>query len=238
MRAVILAGGKGARLKPYTITLPKPLVPVGEEPILKLLLTSLRNQGIKEATICVNHMRELIESYFGDGSRQGIKIRYSHEDKPLGTVAPIKQITTLPEDFLVINGDTLTDLSYNRLFREHKLNDCIMTVATYKRKIQIDYGVIFYGADHVAQKFVEKPAYEVDVSMGIYVFNQAVLKYVPADTYFGFDDLMHKLLEAGEKVHIYEHKGYWLDIGRPEDYEQANEDVAQAKMTQSEFKAQ
>lgn len=229
MRAVILAGGKGSRLKPYTITLPKPLVPVGEEPILKLLLISLRNQGIKEATICVNHMRELIESYFGDGSQLGIKIKYSHEDKPLGTVAPIKKIKTLPEDFLVINGDTLTDLSYSRLYREHKFNNCVMTVATCQRQVTVDYGVIKYGPDQMAREFVEKPAFNVDVSMGINVFNKQVFKYIPDDIYFGFDDLMDRLLAAGEKVHIYEHKGYWLDIGRPEDYEKANEDVARAR---------
>jgi NDP-mannose synthase len=225
MRTVILAGGQGVRLKPYTITLPKPLVPVGEEPIMKLLLNSLKRQGIKEVVICVNHMRELIEAYFGDGSEMGMKIRYSRETKPLGTVAPIKLIQGLPDDFLVMNGDVMTDLSMRKLFHEHKTNDAIMTVATFTRNVHVDYGVIKHDADHVVNGFTEKPNYDVDVSMGVYAFNKRVFDYVPDNTYFGFDSLMHKLLLNGEKVKTFEHHGYWLDIGRPEDYEKANEDV-------------
>lgn len=236
MRAVILAGGKGVRLKPYTLTLPKPLVPVGEEPIMKLLLNNLKLQGIKEAVICVNHMSELIQAYFGDGSTMGMKIRYSHEQKPLGTVAPIKLIKGLPDDFLVMNGDILTDLSLHKLFYEHKTNDAIMTVATYKRKVAVDFGVIKYDHDHIAREFIEKPEYKLDVSMGIYAFNKRVFDFVPDNTYFGFDDLMHKLLKNGETVKTFEHHGYWLDIGRPEDYEQANEDVARV-LGQDFFKA-
>lgn len=226
MRAVILAGGRGVRLKPYTITLPKPLVPVGEDPIMKILLSSLKKQGIKEVVICVNHMSELIEAYFGDGSELGLRIRYSRETKPLGTVAPIKLVQGLPDDFLVMNGDIMTDLSLRKLFYEHKTNDAIMTVATYKRNVHIDYGVIKYDADHVVCSFIEKPDQDVDVSMGIYAFNKRVFEYVPDNTFFGFDSLMHKLLKNGEKVKTFEHHGYWLDIGRPEDYEKANEDVA------------
>ncbi len=225
MRAVILAGGKGTRLKPYTITLPKPLVPVGEEPIMKLLLESLKKQGIKETVICVNHMGNLIEAYFGDGSEYGMQIRYSREQKPLGTVAPIKLIQGLPEDFLVMNGDVLTNLSFRKLFLEHKINDAILTVATHARNVHIDYGVIGHDPDYFVNSFVEKPDYDVNVCMGIYAFNKRVFDYVPENTYFGFDDLMHKLLDNGEKVKIFEHKGYWLDIGSPEDYEKANEDV-------------
>ena len=237
MIAVILAGGLGVRLKPYTITLPKPLVPVGEEPIMKILLNSLKQQGIKEVVICVNHMCELIEAYFGNGSGVGLKIRYSRETKPLGTVAPIKLVQGLPDDFLVMNGDIMTDLSLRKLFYEHKTNDAIMTVATYKRKVHIDYGVIKYDADYVVYSFIEKPDQYVDVSMGIYAFNKRVFEYVPENNYFGFDNLMHKLLENGEKVKTFEHHGYWLDIGRPEDYEKANEDVARV-MNQSLQKAQ
>jgi NDP-sugar pyrophosphorylase family protein len=226
VQAVILAGGQGVRLKPYTITLPKPLVPVGEEPIMKLLLKSLKRQGIKEVVICVNHMKELIEAYFGDGSALGMNISYSRETKPLGTVAPIKLIQELPDDFLVMNGDIMTDLSLRKLFYEHKTNDAIMTVATYKRNVHIDYGVIKYDANHIVTGFIEKPYYDVNVSMGIYAFNKRIFDYVPDNTYFGFDSLMHKLLQNGEKVKTFEHHGYWLDIGRPEDYEKANEDVA------------
>ena len=230
MIAVILAGGKGVRLKPYTITLPKPLVPIGEDPIMKLLLLSLRNQGTKEVVICVNHMCDLIEAYFGDGSQLGLKIRYSREQKPLGTVGPVRLIQSLPDDFLVMNGDILTDLSIRKFFYEHKTSDAIMTVATYARNNNIDFGVIEHDNQDIIRGFIEKPQYEFNVSMGIYAFNKRVLDYVPEDTFYGFDSLMHTLLKNEERVKIYKHNGYWLDIGRPEDYEKANEDVARAKM--------
>ena len=157
MRAVILAGGKGMRLKPYTVTMPKPLVPVGEEPILKILLQNLRRQGVREATVCVNHMADLIEAYFGDGSKLGISVKYSHELQPLGTAAPIKLIKNLPDDFLVMNGDLLTDLSFQQLFQEHKNNDAIMTIATHTQEIKVDYGVIKTGPDHTAQASWKNP---------------------------------------------------------------------------------
>jgi len=226
MRAVILAGGKGMRLKPYTVTMPKPLVPVGEEPILKILLQNLRRQGVREATVCVNHMADLIEAYFGDGSKLGISVKYSHELQPLGTAAPIKLIKNLPDDFLVMNGDLLTDLSFQQLFQEHKNNDAIMTIATHTQEIKVDYGVIKTGPDHTAQAFVEKPTYDLDVCMGIYALNKRALEYIPDNTRFGFDDLVHALMEKGETVRTFAHDGYWLDIGRPEEYQQANEDYS------------
>jgi len=226
MRAVIMAGGKGVRLKPYTVTLPKPLVPVGDQPIMKILLQNLRRQGIKEAVICVNHMCDLIEAYFGDGSELGIKIRYSREPKPLGTVAPIKLIKNLPDDFLVMNGDILTDISFNKLFWEHKNNGAIMTVATHAHKIKVDYGVITADQNHVAHEFTEKPDFDIDVCMGLYALNKRAFEYVPDATYFGFDDLVHRLLESGETIKTFEHHGYWMDIGRPEEYEKANQDFA------------
>ena len=224
MRAVILAGGKGIRLKPYTVSLPKPLVPVGEEPIMKILLQNLRRQGVREATICVNHMADLIEAYFGDGSKLGIRVKYTHEPQPLGTAAPIKLIMNLPDDFLVMNGDLLTDLSFKQLFWEHKNNDAIMTIATHPQKIKVDYGVIKSNPDHTAQAFVEKPTYDLDVCMGIYALNKRALDYIPDNTRFGFDDLVHALMEKAETVRTFAHDGYWLDIGRPEEYQQANED--------------
>ncbi|NLN87429.1 MAG: NTP transferase domain-containing protein [Syntrophomonadaceae bacterium] len=226
MRAVILAGGKGVRLKPYTVTLPKPLVPIGEEPIMQLVLANLANQGIKRVDLCVNHMCDLIKAYFGDGSRLGLDIHYSREEKPLGTVGPLKLLKTLPVHFLVMNGDVLTDLSLRRLYHEHVNDDAIMTIATFRRKTTVEFGVIKFGDDHYVRDFTEKPEYDVSVSMGIYIFNQRVLDYVPENTYFGFDDLMYELLRAGEKIKVVEHHGYWLDIGRPEDYEKANNDMA------------
>lgn len=227
MQAVILAGGKGVRLKPYTVSLPKPLVPVGEEPILKILLQNLRRQGVREATICVNHMADLIEAYFGDGSKFGISVQYTHEQQPLGTAAPIKLIKTLPDDFLVMNGDLLTDISFKQLYWQHKHNDAIMTIATHTQKIKVDYGVIKPGPDHTAESFVEKPTYDINVCMGIYALNKRALDYIPDGTRFGFDDLVKALLAKGETVRTFPHTGYWLDIGRPEEYEQANNDCRQ-----------
>ena len=224
MRAVILAGGKGTRLKPYTITLPKPLVPIVDQPILELIIQNLEKQGINELDVCVNHMGHLIESYFGGGSSYGVKIKYYYEKIPLGTVAPVKLIEDLPDNFIVMNGDVLTDLSFRDLFDEHMSSKSALTVATFQREEKIDYGVIKYDQQHRVYDFIEKPKYRWDVSMGIYVFNKSIFTYVPDDAYFGFDSLMATLLRNGELVKVHPHNGYWMDIGRPSDYEQANED--------------
>ncbi len=224
MRAIILAGGRGTRLKPYTITLPKPLVPVVDKPILELIINNLEKQGINELDVCVNHMGHLIESYFGDGTAYGVRINYSYENTPLGTVAPIKLIKDLPENFIVMNGDVLTDISFKTIFEEHILSGAVLTVATFQREEEIDYGVIRYDRDFIVNEFLEKPKYSWDVSMGVYVFNKKVFEYVPDNTYFGFDTLMNVLLKNGEMVKVHPHNGYWMDIGRPSDYEKANED--------------
>lgn len=225
MKAVILAGGKGSRLKPYTNVIPKPLVPVGDKAILEILLNRLRNAGTDEVFICVNHLAEIIKAFFGDGSKFGMKINYSLEDKPLSTVAPIKLIEGLPDDFLVMNGDLLTDLDFRELYDNHIANKALLTVATYKRKVKIDFGVIEIDSESkYAKGFIEKPEYNFNVSMGVYLMNKRVLDYVPFDTAFGFDNLMYKLLDEKVAVNIFPYDGYWLDIGRPEDYEQANID--------------
>ena len=225
MRAVILAGGKGTRLKPYTVTLPKPLVPIAERPILELILENFKAQGITEFDICVNHMGNLISSYFGDGSDHGVKITYSFEKTPLGTVAPIKRVPDLPENFIVMNGDIITDLPILTLYEEHISSSAAVTVATHERDEKIDYGVLGFDERQFINRFEEKPVFKFNVSMGLYVFNKRVFEYVPDDTYFGFDDLMFALLKRGEKVKAYPYDGYWMDIGRPEDYEQADLDM-------------
>lgn len=226
MKAVILAGGKGTRLKPYTTVIPKPLVPIGEKAILEILLARLKKSGVDEVVLCVNHFAEIIMAFFGDGSRHGIRIRYSLEDQPLGTVAPLKLISDLPENFLVMNGDLLTDLDFRILFEEHLKSETMLTVSTYHRTTKIDFGVI--EVDKVARKmlgFREKPEYDFDVSMGVYVMNHKALDYVPTGKPFGFDNLLLTLLEKKQTVNIYPYTGYWLDIGRPDDYERANEDI-------------
>jgi NDP-sugar pyrophosphorylase family protein len=226
MKAVILAGGKGTRLKPYTTVIPKPLVPVGEKAILEILITRLKKEGVDEVFICLNHFAEIIMAFFGDGSRFGLKINYSLEDEPLGTVAPIKLINGLPENFLVMNGDLLTDLPFHELFDYHMNGKALLTVSTFTRKNKIDFGVI--DVDPVslfATGFREKPEYTFDVSMGVYAMNRDVLEFVPPGTHFGFDNLMLTLLEKKRPAKIFPYGGYWLDIGRPDDYEKANEDI-------------
>lgn len=226
MKAVILAGGKGTRLKPYTSVIPKPLVPVGERAILEILITRLKKLGVDELFICVNHFAEIIMAFFGDGSKFGLKINYSTEEKPLSTVAPIKLIPNLPENFLVMNGDLLTDLDFGALYNFHLQNKALLTVSTYQRRTKIDFGVIDIDAGaQVASGFREKPEFTFDVSMGVYAMNRKVLNFVPENESFGFDNLMTTLLERHEPVKIYPYTGYWLDIGRPDDYEKANEDI-------------
>ncbi|MDP4281274.1 MAG: sugar phosphate nucleotidyltransferase [Bacteroidota bacterium] len=224
MKAVILAGGKGTRLKPYTTAIPKPLVPIGEKAILEVLINRLKQYGVDEIFICLNHFAEIIMAFLGDGSRFGIKVHYSLEDKPLGTVAPICLIKDLPENFLVMNGDLLTDLNFSVLYKYHLESDSLITVSAYERSTKIDFGVIEVNDQNKATGFLEKPEYKFLVSMGVYVMNRRVLDFVPPDTFYGFDNLMTTLLKEKQPVNIFRYKGYWLDIGRPDDYEKANED--------------
>ncbi len=226
MLAVILAGGKGTRLKPYTTAIPKPLVPVGEKAILEILLNRLRENGILEVVICLNHFAEIIRAFLGDGERFGMKVSYSTEDRPLGTVAPIKLISALPENFLVMNGDLLTDLDFSKLMEFHLERNDLLTVATYSRKTRIDFGVIdINDQSGTATGFREKPEYDFRVSMGVYAMKRKILEYVPAGKPFGFDELMLSLLEKNVRISVYPYSGYWLDIGRPDDYEKANRDL-------------
>ncbi len=225
MRAVILAGGKGTRLRPFTTTMPKPLVPLGDMPILELPIRRLVKAGCERATVTVGHMADLIMAYFGDGSKWGLSIDYSVEDEPLGTIGPLRLISDLPDDFLVMNGDLLTDLDYASFFRSHLESGAVGTIATYKREITVDFGVLAYeGDDHRITRFTEKPNECFSVSMGIYAFSRSILDLVPPTGPFGFDDLMLASIDRGLDVRAYPYDGYWLDIGRPDDYDRANED--------------
>lgn len=227
MKAVILAGGRGTRLKPYTTVIPKPLVPVGEKAIIDILISRLVKCGVDEVTICLNHFAEIIMAYLGDGSRSGLKISYSLEEEPLGTVAPISLIENLPENFLVMNGDLLTDLDFKMLFTDHISKNALLTVSTYHRTSKIDFGVLELDeTGKTVTGFREKPEYSFNVSMGVYVMNRKVLDFVPRNKAFGFDNLMLTMLEKKVPVNVFPYKGYWLDIGRPDDYEKANEDVS------------
>ncbi len=225
MEAVILAGGKGTRLKPYTTEIPKPLVSVGERPIIEILLTHMKKCGVTKAYLAVNHLAHLIEAVLGDGGRLGLPLVYSHESTPLSTVAPLKLIAGLPDNFIVANGDILTDLDFRELYRYHLTSKAKLTVTTCARSNRVDYGVIDVDGTGFVTGFKEKPTYDLTVSAGIYVFSKEVLEMAPDDVPFGFDDLMFTLLEQQEPVSTFPFDGYWLDVGRPDDYEQAQRDA-------------
>jgi NDP-sugar pyrophosphorylase family protein len=224
MQAVILAGGKGRRLAPYTNILPKPLVPIGDMPIVEVLIRQLKRYGIDEITLAVGHLSQLLVAYFGDGSRLGVRIRYSREEVPLGTVGPLALIPPPRESFLVMNGDVLTALDFGDLVAFHRRLGALATIAMHRRVNCIDLGVIECDGGHRIVRYVEKPTREYNVSMGIYVFEPRLLDYVPAGEYLDFPDLVTRLLAADEPVVAYPYDGYWQDLGRPDDYEQAVQD--------------
>jgi NDP-sugar pyrophosphorylase family protein len=224
MKAVVLAGGEGRRLAPYTRIIPKPLMPIGDKPILEILLQQMKHAGIKDVTIAVGHLADLMRLFFQDGSRLGMNISYSYEAKPLGTSGPLANVEGLDDTFLVTNGDVLTTLDFSDLFAFHKAQGGIATIATHKRKVNINLGVVELDGDHSIKGYREKPSIEYLVSMGVYVFELRILKYIPKDQYLDFPDLVLRLIEAGEKVSGYVFDGYWEDLGRPDDYERASAD--------------
>lgn len=221
MRAVILAGGKGTRLRPYTVVMPKPLMPIGNYPILEVVVKQLIAHGFDHITMAVNHQAELIQAFFNSGKKWGIKIDYTLEKSPLGTMGPLSLIEDLPKHFLVMNGDVLTDLSYSDFYRAHVTTDRIFSIATHDRETKIDFGVLEHNGDQILASFSEKPTFNFTVSMGVYMVSNRVLRHIPANEPFGFDTLMHTLLLAQTPPYLYPHDGYWLDIGRPDDYVQA-----------------
>lgn len=221
MKAVILAGGKGTRLAPYTKILPKPLMPIGEMPVLEVLIRQLKHQGFDEIILTVGHMAGLLHAFFGDGSQFGVKLTFSLEDCPLGTAGPLALVNGLDETFLVMNGDVLTDLNYLELLNYHQSQGGIATIAMHNRQVKIDLGVILCNDGPGVVGYIEKPTYEYQVSMGVYVFEPRLLRYIDRGAYLDFPNLVHRLLGAGEKVVGFPFSGYWQDLGRPDDYEQA-----------------
>ncbi|MGA7401070.1 MAG: sugar phosphate nucleotidyltransferase [Candidatus Sulfotelmatobacter sp.] len=219
-RAVVLAGGKGSRLRPYTVVLPKPLMPIGEYPILEVILRQLASQGFDRVTLAVNYQAEIVRAFCGDGSRWGISIDYSLETVPLSTIAPLRLISDLPENFLLMNGDVLTDLPMQNLYEEHVSQKRLFTIAASERTNIVDYGVLHAREDQLIG-FEEKPKFQYLVSMGVYILNRSVLDRVPVGQKYGFDDLMLDMLANKESVHVERHSGYWLDIGRVDDYMRA-----------------
>jgi NDP-sugar pyrophosphorylase family protein len=221
MKAVVLAGGRGTRLAPYTTAFPKPLMPIGDKPILDVVVQQLRRHGFTEITMAVGHLAELIMAYFGDGERFGVRIRYSREEEPLGTAGPIALVPGLDEPFLVMNGDVLTALDYGAMVAAHRRGRAIATMAVCPRSVQIDFGVIEFDAAGGLTRYVEKPTHDYWVSMGVYVFDPRVTARIPPRERLDLPDLLQRLREQGESVQCHVYDDYWLDIGRAEDYQQA-----------------
>lgn len=223
MKAVIQCGGMGMRLRPYTSVLPKPLMPIGSRPVLELLLKWLRRNGIKDVYITSGYLGHLIRSYCGDGAQWNMKIRYTQEMQPLGTIGALSLIRDeLLDPFLVLNGDVLTDLDLSMFVSDHLAHKEMVSIATARRTTKMDFGVI-EESDGVVTVFREKPALSHLVSMGIYCMNPAVLEYIPAGVPFGFDHLMAEMLSNHLGVRVFKHEGHWLDIGRVDDFQSAQD---------------
>lgn len=219
--AVVLAGGMGTRLRPYTVALPKPLMPVGEYPILEVIVRQLRSHHFERIALAVNHQAELLRAYFGNGERWGLKIDYSLERTALSTMGPLKLVPDLPDHFLVMNGDVLSDLDYGAFLEAHVAQDRLFSISASVRQQHIDYGVLHASGDGRLTAFEEKPSTSYLVSMGIYGVSRRVLEWIPEGQPYGFDHLMLRMLEQQRNVAVVPHEGYWLDIGRPDDYQRA-----------------
>ncbi len=221
MKAIILAGGQGRRLAPYTTILPKPLMPIGDVPILEVVLRQLKHAGFEDITMAVGYLAELLVAYFGDGSKWGLRIRYSREEQPLGPAGPLGLVHELDEPFLVMNGDLLTSLDYRALWQHHRTSGAVATVATFRREVPVDLGIVETDGQGWVRGYVEKPTLHYTVSTGIYAFEPRVLEYIPSRQHLDLPELVLKLLAASEQVASYPFEGLWLDIGRLDDYEQA-----------------
>lgn len=221
MRAVILAGGKGVRLAPLTEVIPKPLVPIGGMPIMEVVIRQLKQQGFSRITLAVGYMADLIQAYFQDGRKWDVSIEYSFEKSSLGTAGPLALIKGLDETFLVMNADVLTNLDYQELVKKHREQRGVATIGAYQRQVTIDLGVIIGDGQYRVQDYVEKPTFTQLVSMGVYVFEPLVLEFIKHQGHLDFPDLVKLILAQGLMINYYPFSGYWLDIGRHEDYSQA-----------------
>lgn len=226
MRAVILAGGLGTRLAPYTSVLPKPLMPVGGRPILELIILQLREHGCTDITLCVGYLARLIESYFGDGARYGLRIAYSLENGPLGTAGPLSLVSPASEPILVMNADLLSTLDFSELLQFHRESSAALTVALQTKRVRIELGVLSIEPNgNQIVDYVEKPEFEYQVSMGIYVVSPSVHRSIQPHRRLDVPDLVRETIASGQKTVGYQFEGFWLDVGRLDDYEQASVDV-------------
>jgi NDP-sugar pyrophosphorylase family protein len=222
-QAVIMAGGKGTRLHPYSALLPKPLMPLGDMPILELLLRQMQRAGITEVLVAVNHLRHLIEAFFGDGRQFGLNIRYISEDKPLGTAGALgNMLEELDETFMVTNGDLLTSMDLAAMARRHRETGADASIGVFQRENKIDFGLIEFDANNRLSAYREKPKTLYYVSMGVYILQrEAVRPIIKPNEYLDMPSLLLALRAADHDVRCFHDDGLWLDIGRPDDFAQA-----------------
>lgn len=224
-RAVIMAGGRGTRLAPYTSVLPKPLMPVDGQPILEVVLRQLKAHGFERVTVCLGYLAELIANFFGDGSKLGLSLDYCVEDAPMGTAGPLARIGAFDEPLLVMNADVLTTLDFSDLYRRHVEHGGLFTVASRRQEVPVPYGVVEFGDQHRMTRFEEKPNLGYWCSMGIYVVSPGIRRFLPADGPFGMDELMKRLMADGRPPLVFPFEGNWLDVAKPEDCCRAGEFV-------------
>jgi len=225
VKTVILAGGKGTRLHPFTVTFPKPLMPLGDTPVVETLMRRVIHYGCRDVTLTLGHLAELTKAYFAQRSNDfgSIVLRFVQETEPTGTAGSLRLVPDLTSTFLAMNGDILTDLDFAALLQAHRENSAILTIASHKKEVKIDLGVLRLDDNDFVVDYIEKPIHNYPVSMGIYVYEPRVLNYIEPGKYLDFPDLVLKLVQAGERVHAFRTDCLWLDIGRPDDYARAQE---------------
>jgi NDP-mannose synthase len=229
IRAVILAGGKGTRLRPLTAVFPKPLVPLDDKPILEILLSRLKSFQFNKITLCTGYMAEMIMMFCEDRKKFGLDISFSREESPLGTVGPLGTIENLTDPFIVMNGDLLTTLNLDKMLSFHQKQNADLTLGVYQRDVKIDFGVVESNQNDEFTGFKEKPVYHFEVSMGINILSKSVMKYVKPGVYLDMPDLIMKVHENGGRVCCYREDCFWLDIGRMDDYALAQEHFVKNK---------
>jgi NDP-sugar pyrophosphorylase family protein len=224
MKAIILAGGKGTRLAPHTRMLPKPLVPLGDKPILDIILRQLRCHGITDITLAVGHLAEMIMAFCGNGERYGVKITYSREEHMLGTVGPLGLIALPKEPFLLMNGDVLSSLDFRKMYAQHILSGAAATVGICSHTIQMNLGVVEVNHEKNIVHYIEKPHHTYLVGIGINIFSPVIAEYIKPNRYLDLPHLINMLIQNGHTVCSYRHIGYWIDIGQRDEYEAAQAD--------------
>ena len=223
MKAVILAGGLGTRLKPYTNSLPKPMLPLGEKPILEHLIEWVRKNGVKEIVLCVSYLRKKIEDYFGDGEKFGVKIEYAISKKPLATAGQLKTAEKFIDDtFVCLYGDSIYNFSLRNMITQHKKSKSIVTMSLYDYKFNLKYGVINTVNNGRVISWSEKPEYSAKINMGCYIMEPEVFRLIPKNKSYGMDDTIRKILARKMKVSSMISKKGFIDIGDKDTYEKAN----------------